>query len=345
MNEFSNEEWSRKFRDDSRKVIKELGDYFIKEADTKQREKIADFLLEFADKGFFPKRISLCTIHILRQYSQTTKAAINLSQRAVVKWPRDFSLRYTLSNCLNMSESRECYFEGLKQRIIGCKINLIINMRKNKRSIDYHNIISQHFGRLEDITAFIQGNNKYPSKSVGKMINSRREAGDDLLKILRNLESIGDLLNLPQQRRIKPKVVCILDTNAISKIEVSKHFMNCFVQYLVPPEILLELSDWYKLQRIPWEFEFVKIQEVNNSIPIEIDNMMSKFKGKVPSLPDKMVATLAYESRANLIVSDDRDLWDSGMTYQIEKNYGHRIEVIRPANYKSWLYKHNLLQP
>ena len=48
MKEFSNEEWSRKFRNDGRKVIAELGDYFIKEADTKQREKIAGFLLELA---------------------------------------------------------------------------------------------------------------------------------------------------------------------------------------------------------------------------------------------------------------------------------------------------------
>ena len=71
--------------------------------------------------------------------------------------------------------------------------------------------------------------------------------------------------------------------------------------------------------------------------------MFSIIKGKPPSLADKKVATLAYEMKADAIISNDRDLWDSGVDYQIEKNFGHRIQVIRPPYFNNWLKKHNLL--
>jgi len=101
----------------------------------------------------------------------------------------------------------------------------------------------------------------------------------------------------------------------------------------------LEISNWRKVERIPLSLDAVKVRDVTISIPPEIDNMFSKQKGKPPSLADKKVATLALELNADAIISEDRDLWSSGMTYQLEKNLGRRIEVIRPKNFSSFLKK------
>jgi len=117
--------------------------------------------------------------------------------------------------------------------------------------------------------------------------------------------------------------------------------MNKNIQYQIPAEVLIELANWHQLQRVPWELDGVEIKEVINAIPLEIENMFSKIKGKPPSLADKKVATLAYELRANAIVSNDRDLWDSGLSYNIEKNFGYRIEIIRPHYFENWLEKHD----
>jgi len=334
MKVFCNEEWEKNFRESGMQVVKNLGRHFIKTDNLKEKESIATFLLDSAKK--YPKRSMLTTIHILREYSQTTDASLNLAKRIVLKWPIDFSIRYTLSNCLNMSESREYHLEALKQRIIGCSMEVF----KEKKFENYQSIISKHFGRLDNVKSFLEGNREYPSNYVRSIMNKRQDANEELLEILCRLEEIGDLASLPYPVTKKPKLICILDTNAISYRDVSKHFLNDSIQYLTPADVLLELADWYKLQRIPWEFDTVEIKEVTKKIPMEIDNMFSKYKGEPPSLTDKKVATLAFELRANAIVSNDRDLWDSGLTYQIEKNFGQRIEVIRPANFTRFLQKH-----
>lgn len=344
MNESFNEEWETIFRRKGLQSIKKLGNYFIKETDIEVKENIADFLLMSAHNSFFPFAIVLSTIHILREYSQTTNDAISLSKRAVMGWRHNYSIRYTLANCLNMTEKRECYLEALKQRIIGCNLEVFnAQKRKNTNFEELQRIIPRHFGRLDQIKSFLDGDRKYPSKHVGKMVCARRQADDDVLRILRKLEPIGDLFNLPHPSIKTPKIVCILDTNAISNIEVSEHLMNAHIHYKIPAEILLELANWNKLQRIPWELDAVEICDVANKIPPEIENMFSKIKGKPPSIADKKVAALAYEVKADAIISNDRDLWDSGVDYQIEKNLGHRIQIIRPHYFNNWLKKHNLL--
>ena len=175
------------------------------------------------------------------------------------------------------------------------------------------------------------------------MVRARHEADEGTLKNLRKLEPIGDILNLPQPLVRTSEIVCILDTNAISNRDVSKHLMNTHIHYKVPAEILLELAEWYKLQQIPWELDAVEICDVTNEFPPEIDYMFSESKGRSPSIADKKVVALALESKACAIISDDRDLWDSGMSEEIEKNYGHRIQIIRPRYFNDWLKRHNLL--
>lgn len=344
MNESFNEKWDAMFRRNGLNTIQTFSRYFIKENDIEVKENIADFLLMSAHNTFFPFAIVLSTIHILREYTQTTDAAVQLSRRAVMGWEHNYSVRYTLANCLNMTESRECYLEALKQRIIGCNLE-IFNKKRNKYTSleDLQSIIPRHFGRLDNIKSFMDRDRKYPSKHVGKMVRARKEADDDVLRILNKLEPIGDLFNLPQPAIKTPEVVCVLDTNAISNRDVSKHLMNAHIHYIIPAEIILELADWNKLQQIPWELDAVEICDVANKIPLEIENMFSKIKGKPPSIADKKVATLAYEVKANAIISNDRDLWDSGVDYQMEKNFGHRIQIIRPHYFNNWLKKHNLL--
>ncbi len=344
MNKSSTEEWEEKFRQEGRRAPKKLGDYFIKEANLEEKINLVDFLLSSASNKFSQGNILPCAIHILRGYSQTTDASIVLAQRTVMEWPIDFELRYTLANCLDMTENRESHLEALKQRILGCNMELFQTKRREGVQLEkYNHIISNHFGRLETIKAFLEGDLEYPSNRIGKMLCLRRDADDDILSVLQRLEQIGDVANLPYPATKTPTLICVLDTNAISNRDASINFMNSLIRFLAPPEVLLELADWYKLQRIPWEFEAVEIQEVTRAIPHEIDSMFSKRKGKPPSLADKKVATLALELKANAIVSNDRDLWDSDMTYQIEKNFGHRIEVILPVNFTRWLEKRGLL--
>lgn len=189
---------------------------------SKKKDYVAEFLLASARDKISQIVIVLITIHILREYSQTTKASIDLAQRTLMRWPLNFRLRYTYSNCLNMTKSREYRLEALKQRIIGCNLELF-NERNKKyaKYEDYQHIISRHFGRLENINEFLEGKKSYPSKHVQKMIQTREKSDDRLLKILQKLEEVGDLLELPQQVIKTSGFVCILDTNAISNFKVS----------------------------------------------------------------------------------------------------------------------------
>lgn len=86
-------------------AINKIGDYFIKTTDIEKKDYIADFLLASARDKISQIVIVLITIHILRKYSQTTKASIDLAQRTLMRWPLNFRLRYTYSNCLNMTKS------------------------------------------------------------------------------------------------------------------------------------------------------------------------------------------------------------------------------------------------
>lgn len=312
--------------------------------DIKEKEKIAAFLLDSAKE--YPYDSVLNTIHILREYTQTIDSSIYLAKRMVSEWPIKFSLRYTLSNCLNMSGSREYRLEALKQRIIGCSMEIFKEKKRESISENYgryQEIISRHFGGLDNIKNYIEGKRQYPSDHVKALMRIKRYADDEVLKILGRLEKIGDLAGLQYLVTKTPKLICIPDTNAISYRDVSKHFLNRSITYVVSADVLMELADWHKLQYVPWQFDAVEIKEVTTKIPIEIENMFSKYKGKPPSLTDKKVATLALGLKANPIISNDRDLWDSGMTYQIEKNFGHRIEVVRPANFARFLKKRGII--
>jgi predicted DNA-binding protein (UPF0278 family) len=87
---------------------------------------------------------------------------------------------------------------------------------------------------------------------------------------------------------------------------------------------------------VPWQFDAVEIRRVTGRVVPEIDSMYSIRKGKSPSETDKHVAMLALEMRAPVVVSDDRDLWDSGMALGVEKNTGVRIQVLGARAFDSW---------
>jgi len=161
MDESFNKEWETIFRKTGLQSIKTLKQYFMNAADMEVKENVVDFLLASAQNKFFPYAIVLSTIYILREYSQTTTDAISLSKRAAMHWYLNYNIRNTLANSLNTTESRECHLEALKQKIIGCSLEIYHEKNKKNTSIeDFQRIKSQHFGRLDNIKSFLDGNKK-----------------------------------------------------------------------------------------------------------------------------------------------------------------------------------------
>ena len=54
-------------------------------------------------------------------------------------------------------------------------------------------------------------------------------------------------------------------------------------------------------------------------------------------LTDKILAKYAIQERANTIISDDIDLLNMGLPYEVEKNYGISMQVVRSSELERWV--------
>jgi len=281
----------------------------------------------------------LCASQILRYFFDDRSVELN---RSLVRiWPREPILRHEYANSLDLTETRKNNIEALKQRVLGTKLVLARKKSKDQRDEkSIEKVLKKYTTNLETIKEYLDGKREQPTKKIRKLISKRKE-GEKYLSY--HLDQLSEIYNTSQLFVKEPKTEtalnCVIDTNVISNRSIGPILSNRYIKFHAPVEILIEIANWGSVERIPLSLDAVAIKEVSISIPPEIDNMFSKKKGKPPSLADKKVATLALEMNADGIISDDRDLWSSGMTYELEKNLGKRIEVVRPRNFKSYIKK------
>jgi hypothetical protein len=198
-------------------------------------------------------------------------------------------------------------------------------------------LVWRHLGRVEEIQAFLDGLRPYPSEKIGHLARVMTDPDDLVKPFLKRLQQLADVCMLPQPEVRQPGLTVVLDCNVISDQAMPSFFLDPSVRFIVPADVILELARWEKVDQIPLELDAVEVTEVKGRIPQEIDQMFSPVKRKIPSLADKHVATLALELRADAVVSDDRDLWDTGLPLRIEKSFGHRFEVLRSSEFGRWL--------
>ncbi|MDP6156473.1 MAG: hypothetical protein QF682_10155 [Candidatus Thermoplasmatota archaeon] len=319
-------------------TVGKIADRFLNATYPEERNEIVKFLIQSARDPTLQMSSMVCASQILRLFFDDRSVDLNRSLTRI--WPHEPILRHEYANSLDLTETRSNNIEALKQRILGTKLELekrIVKNQGDQKSFD--KVLKKYIRRLEKIQNFLDGKCEHPTKKISEIIAKRKERE----KHPSLLDELAQIYNICHFFETEPKIeyslVCILDTNAISRQPVGEILSNKYIQFYAPLEILLEISNWRRVERIPLSLDAVNIRDVTISIPPEIDNMFSKQKGRPPSLADKKVATLALELNADAIISDDRDLWSSDMTYQLEKNLGRRIEVIRPKNFSSYIKK------
>jgi len=319
-------------------AIRELRESFFNGNSPDWKREILELLLDSSEDRSAKKIGLLVSIEILRQ----TKGAsfIDLAWALVARYPRDFYIRFMLANCLDLTDDRNNHIEALKQRMIGTTIKCLRKKRHDQLNGEtYRAILKRHLDSLHSERSFLMGITDHSCEKVHQIAMKQYRVDQDLMPMISELENVWQRAGLLQPAEVAGKRKCVLDTNAFSDISASRHFRNPHVQFMAPLSVLIELSRWCEIDRFPLEMEWVTFKEVSSKIPPEIDTMFSRFKGKEPSETDKRVATLAFEERADAIVSSDRDLWDSGLPQRLEKNYGVSLKVVKPTELGRWIEK------
>jgi len=319
-------------------IVEKIANRFFYTTYPEERSEIVKFLIQSVSDPALQMSSMVCASQILRLFYDDR--SVDLARSLTRIWPHEPILRHEFANSLDLTETRNNNIEALKQRILGTKLELerrIVKKKGDQKSFD--KVLRKYMRRLEKIQKFLDGKREQPTNKILE-ISAKRKEREKYLPLFDELAQINNICHFFE---IEPKreysLICILDTNAITWQPIGRILSNKYILFYAPFEILLEISNWRKVERIPLSLDAVRIRDVTISIPPEIDNMFSRQKGKPPSLADKKVATLALELNADAIISEDRDLWSSGMTYQLEKNLGRRIEVIRPKNFSSFLKK------
>ncbi|MEA3557719.1 MAG: hypothetical protein U9R75_00525 [Candidatus Thermoplasmatota archaeon] len=338
LDPFPSDKFDKRFREYDYSSIKEFGSRFRYGYSLEERTEMVEFLLERSRDHRTRKLALLASLDILRHYKGTNY--IDTAWGMVNEWPRDFTARYMLANCLDLSEDRSDHLEALKQRMIGTTIHCFHKNRKGELDDEkFGEILKRHIERLDKEKKFLKGLTDHPSSTVEAISRTQMELPGELSELARSLEDIWVGAGLRPRIHRVPKKKCIVDTNAISSRYSARMLGEPDVQFIVPLDVLIELSNWKRIDRLPFELENVKIMEVKMKIPREVSKMFSRYKGGEPSLTDMKVATLAIQESADAIISNDRDLWDSGLPYRIEKNFGFRIEVLRSDELERWMKK------
>lgn len=336
INPFPSSAFQKRFAEYDHSSIKEFGDHFLNGHTWDEKIEMMEFLKRSSRNPDTRKFSLLTSVEVLRRFRGTN--FIDLAWSIVGEYPRDYRVRYMMANCLDLSERREDHLEALKQRMIGTAIHCIVKKVKGEMTEEeFHNLLARHVNRVHEERSFLKGKKEYSSRKVEVISSSRMALPEDLSMEIRELEGFGRMDCYPPYK--EADLTCVLDTNAISNMHASKLFNDPRVRFIAPLDVLMELSRWGRIDRVPLELEYVRIKEVNTDVPREIDCMFSKQKGLTPSHADKMVATLAFKEEADAIVSNDRDLWDSGLQYNLEKNYGISLKVIRPDQLEKWIGK------
>ncbi|MBN1539175.1 MAG: hypothetical protein JW939_03450 [Candidatus Thermoplasmatota archaeon] len=340
INVFPGNRYLDRFRKNDHEATRELKESFFNGSSPERKEEILELLFRSVDDKRTRWMGLLASVEILRQIEGAN--FLDLARALVKRYPRDFTMRFMIANCLDLTDDRNDHIEALKQRMMGTTLQCFMKMRREGLDEEmYDEILKRHLSKLGSEKRFLLGESEHSCTKVRRIASGRRPVESGLLPRIRELEEIWRRAGLSRPGRVQGKKKCILDTNAFSDISASRHFGNPHVHFMAPLAVLMELTEWCNIRRFPLEMEHVTFKEVTSKIPLEIDQMFSKFKGKEPSLTDKKVATLALEERADVIVSGDRDLWDSGLEYQLEKNYGIGLKVIKPEELERWIRRSN----
>jgi len=338
LDPFPSGKYGQRFREYDFPSVREIGDRFFDGSTLEERIEILQFLMDMSHDHNSRKLALLASIEILRHFKDTNY--IEIAWGVVREWPRDFTVRYMLANCLDLSENRCDHLEALKQRMIGTSIHCHYKRKKGELTDEkYREIMKRHIKKLYEEKNFLMGLTEHSCDKVEAIHRTQVELTGELTYHIRSLEKVWIGAGIGPRIHRVPKKKCIVDTNALSNRDSTKLMTDPDVEFMAPLDVLIELSNWGRIDRLPFELENVRIVEVEMKIPREVNEMFSNRKGKEPSLTDKKVATLAIQERADAIISDDRDLWDTGLPYKIEKNYGVRMEVVRPNELERWLRK------
>ena len=311
-------------------------DRFFNGTTVEEKKEMVGFLLERATDEHTKKLALLTSIEVLRMVEGASFEG--LASRIVAHWPRSHTTRYMLANCLDLSERREDHYEALKQRIVGTTLKCQL-MRKEGELVPetFSKVLTGHLDRLYQEKKFLDGIERYPSTRSMLILKHMTRIEQGLAEHIRMLEGIGDIARLRVPFRKASDVYCVLDTNAISEREASRNFGDPRIRFVIPPEVLYEIAKWTEVDHVPLELEHVEVKEVDMNIPPEIGGMRCRKRGKVPSIADKKVATLAIGTRAKAIVTADADLCDSGLHYILEKQFGLSLDIVHPRDLGKWI--------
>jgi hypothetical protein len=263
-------------------------------------------------------------------------AAHNL-KRLLNQQPTDFLVRYALAKTLSLSADPGDQLEGFKQRLIGQAIDLGKTLRRLGPGSNVNGVLARHDRDTAQVRLFLDGNG---TGSQSPATQSETPAIELPAGHHDRLTQIPDRAHFPSIRRPPPRVRVVVDTNALTHADLRAAWRDDRVGFIAPAEVLYELAAWQLVDRIPWGFHYVRIATVNRRVPPEVEQMLSRKKGRPPSRTDKLVATLAIENRTHAILTDDRDIWDTSVAYDIAKNTGLELAIIRPKDFTHWLDKH-----
>ncbi len=298
-------------------------------------EEIVSFLEDCVKMDDTRIMALLSAVEIIRSVKGTDHCVF--ARRMVERWPLNHKMRYMLSNCLALGDDRSKHIESLKQRIIGIHLEYGYMRGRGEREEKINELRRRFHQTIDWGRKFLSGEERYPNIRIERMARSLVGSNEGLEKLVEGLMRIADVSDLPRIRDRNTDIICVVDTNAISNPEASKYFSLQNIRFIAPEEVLLEISRWGHVEWTPLELDNIEIIEVGDRIPREIDTMFSKSKGKEPSLADKKIATLALNTRANAIISADKDLSDSGLAFSLEKNYGLHLDVVSPSGFHRWI--------
>ena len=336
LDPFPSGKFYQRFREYDYTSVREIGDRFFNGCSLEEKTQMVEFLLERSCDRNSRKLALLSSIEILRHFRGTNY--IDIAWGVVNEWPRDFTVRYMLANCLDLSDDRCDHLEALKQRMIGTTIHCSYKRKKGELDDEkYREIMKRHIERLYEEKKFLMGLTDHSCGKVEAISRTQVELSGELTDSIRSLEEVWIGAGISPRIYRVPKKKCVVDTNALSNRDSARLMSDPDVDFIAPLDVLIELSNWGRVDRLPFELENVRIMEVEMKIPREVDEMFSKRKGMEPSLTDKKVATLAIQERADAIISNDRDLWDSGLPYKVEKNYGIRMDGVRSSALERWI--------
>jgi len=325
-------------------VVEEVGGAFLQSSDSGLRDEIMAFLEEAAKGKASVIPALLTAIRIVQSVNPV--AAVSMARRMVFNWPSSYPFRDNLADCLDMTGDSHAQLEALKQRVIGLSLRLNVKRKTGELTKEmYSTLLNKHFGRMEEISAFLNGERSYPTNRMNKLPGKRGRHPPISLKQLVRLVSLVNVAGLPMRTNGTAKVTCVVDVNAMSSKIASEWFGTQGIKFIAPAEALLELTEFGRMQSIPLKLDFVEIGPVPDRMPPEIVGTLSGDMGDPPSVADKKVAALALSEEADAIVSGDRHLLKSHLPFVMEKCFGHTLSVMLPTNLPAWLSERGFAAP